>query len=520
MKKIVVVVKRIIPEILVFLILLLIGLFISQNVGTFIDEGLERRTGIIALNEYVHIISPSMAEEIIEKTHIPRIYEHPDKYYGVVLQYPMLIIEQLLKLENTQTVWKFRHGFCFAVFVIGLICFYYFLRLQNMSKKISLITLSFILFIPRIFFESTYNIKDIGFLSLVFMLFYFGYRYYLNESKRDAFYFAIVTAFACGVRLIAAPLALLVIFLLFIKRMRARKINSTFIINIMLYIVATVGFLYFIYPGSWFDPLFFFPKAFTYMSHHPWSGNVLFQGSVIASNTLPWNYLPEWILITLPEFILGLFVLGAVFGIRIIQDLNQKLFFVAFLIYFVCTIFAVMIFKPNLYDGWRHFYFLFFFILYFASYGIFYIYIRFNNKRVILYSLSIVLSLNILWTAKIEFTQFPYGNVYFNLLAGNNPNKNFEVDYWGLSFLDAWIFINNENLKNEKKIYVSGNGPLSQSLELMPLSFQNKVALTNSQDEKGFHYFIWGGTSWSKSSGKLAISPHGVAIWNVSCYNI
>ena len=32
----------------------------------------------------------------------------------------------------------------------------------------------------------------------------------------------------------------------------------------------------------------------------------------------------------------------------------------------------------------------------------------------------------------------PYQNVYFNLLAGSDKRHRFELDYWGLSYKEAW----------------------------------------------------------------------------------
>jgi hypothetical protein len=41
----------------------------------------------------------------------------------------------------------------------------------------------------------------------------------------------------------------------------------------------------------------------------------------------------------------------------------------------------------------------------------------------------------------------PFQNVYFNILAGNNVGKNFELDYWGLSFRQGLEYI----VKNDKR---------------------------------------------------------------------
>ena len=123
---------------------------------------------------------------------------------------------------------------------------------------------------------------------------------------------------------------------------------------------------------------------------------VFFDGKFFESNYLPLNYIPKWILISTPVYYLFLFVFGYLYYIRRIylrfekiknfsmnNDLwkgkREKIDFINFFSFFQ-VIFIILSFEMYLIKGWTHFLFLNYFLIYFASLGIYLFYINFKKR--------------------------------------------------------------------------------------------------------------------------------------------
>ena len=89
----------------------------------------------------------------------------------------------------------------------------------------------------------------------------------------------------------------------------------------------------------------------------------------------------------------------------------------------------------------------------------------------------------------------PFQNVYFNFLAGNNVEKKFEIDYWGLSNKQAFEYI----LENEegKKINIGSAGPISleNSKKILNKEDRDRINITenNKADYIIDNYINWHG---------------------------
>ena len=94
----------------------------------------------------------------------------------------------------------------------------------------------------------------------------------------------------------------------------------------------------------------------------------------------------------------------------------------------------------------------------------------------------------------------PHQNVYFNLFAGKNPEKNFEADYWGLSNKQAIEFILENENRNINKIYPASNMNLSVSTLIFSELQKNKIKIVDKQTEADF--IISNGRFWDGNPNK------------------
>jgi hypothetical protein len=61
----------------------------------------------------------------------------------------------------------------------------------------------------------------------------------------------------------------------------------------------------------------------------------------------------------------------------------------------------------------------------------------------------------------------PHQNIYFNYLAGSNPNKYFELDYWGLSNREILERLLKKEHNKMIKIWISSDTPLNATINYM-----------------------------------------------------
>jgi hypothetical protein len=191
-----------------------------------------------------------------------------------------------------------------------------------------------------------------------------------------------------------------------------------------------------------------FLAALHNMSAFRWIGTVRYLGADIPGTEIPWHYALVWLGITTPVLYLAAALLGL--GLASYQLLRQHwrlwadeqgLQDVFFLGFFVGPLLAVMLLHSVLYDGWRQLYFIYPAFLLLALRG----WVaaarwrpRWAGWPRLLYATT-ALSLGL--TAAQMVRDHPLQNVYFNMLAGPDVERRFEMDYWTLGYRQDLAYI-------------------------------------------------------------------------------
>ena len=199
-----------------------------------------------------------------------------------------------------------------------------------------------------------------------------------------------------------------------------------------------------------------FPELLDVAKSFYWSNNVLFMGQEIPSTHLPWTYLPVWFCVTTPLFIL--FFLAASF-IAIKNKMANPLYILMGTAVTVNAAF-VLVLKPVLYDGLRHFLFLLPIFAVIAALGA----VEWLKQKGRSLGFKIILSLclfNGLWVAYQMTLLHPYEYIYFNELIGGlkGSQGKFDNDYWGASFKEAVDWLEKNETADPQKTYkITGSG--------------------------------------------------------------
>ncbi|MEM9484918.1 MAG: hypothetical protein AAGA83_14665 [Cyanobacteria bacterium P01_F01_bin.116] len=210
-----------------------------------------------------------------------------------------------------------------------------------------------------------------------------------------------------------------------------------------------------VHPSAWANPVGWLTETLAYMSNHTWSGTVLFAGEQISAISLPWSYLPTWLLITTPLFISIAIGTGLLFAVLHYKTMNPHQKALTLLVLLQIAFFpTVAILKQStLYDGIRQFLFVMPAAAVIATLGIVWLYQTWLSNQWLNKILSrktvslsfLILSIVIASPTAIDvFHLHPYEYVYFNRFFGGLPSAQgqYDTDYWGLSMRAGMEWIN------------------------------------------------------------------------------
>ncbi|MEI7982172.1 MAG: hypothetical protein WCI71_11010, partial [Bacteroidota bacterium] len=386
---------------------------------------------------------------------IPNLEEYQDKEFGAAFEVFLFMAERLFHLKDYREVFLFRHLVNFIFFWIGVLVFSAVIRDRYRDWFFPLIGSLMLFLHPRIFAESFYNSKDI----ILMVFFTFSMWSYIRVLKTGRLSYILLLAFISAITFNIRPIGILIPCLAFII------LPTHFIIapespagrnRILKNLIALpLFFLIFSWitnPYLWIDPIgragAILVKFLNYDVSHT-AGHLLFLGKFIPTSQIPWFYLPLWIGITTPIVYLVLSISGLLVTITKafrnkspVPGLPHHSLDVYVAGWLIVPAFTAILFGSTLYDGWRHFYFLWPAIVYFAISGlqsIIAVLVKVRGTRntqagkwIVLLLAAIVLSENLYTMIRYH----PHQYCYFNEIAPD-PSKNFELDYWGLSYHDA-----------------------------------------------------------------------------------
>jgi hypothetical protein len=266
---------------------------------------------------------------------------------------------------------------------------------------------------------------------------------------------AIVLGITTSVRVLG-PLAGLLVLGYGAWKLGRRLIG--FLPAFVLYGIVAILAMFVTWPFLWENPAQRFLDVFRLMSDNPTTLSVLFDGEIYRAGELPRRYMPFMLAATLTEPVWLLFIFGVLIGYyRLVSQLrgsrsnvqntdsanswmslrssldlstvtNNLVLLTLVLLWFVILLAYVLVRRPAMYDGLRHFLFILPPIFIFAGFG--FEFLRNHIAPSWLYA-GIVLLL--LLPGMFGIVQLhPYEYTYYNSFAGGTSGvfRQYETDYW------------------------------------------------------------------------------------------
>lgn len=440
-----------------FLSLFSVGIYFARDFGISWDEPWHRNHGKSTLAFIAKLFGIDKILGNFE--HVP----NPDVYgYSAFFEMVFILIEKLLRMEDTRNIYILRHTLNFTIYFFGAYMFYLFIKEHTQNLSISFIVSMFYLINPRLLGHGFFNCKDSIAQALVacsLLPLYLAFK----KSNRNSFIISgIIIGLSLVVRVPIIYIPFIYLIVLFAKDFDAEK---KYFFGKSSFRNSLIFFLSILFSAFVFQPLFWgisfndLKKIFLGFMQFPWDGFNFYLGHYINAMNLPWHYIPLWVLITtpLPFIIFFFFGISTTFRKSLKRSKENMFFDIFMLMGFIVPIFVTIMLNSTFYDGWRHMFFIYPFLSYFMGVGFIWS-INYIKDKLSFTLLKIVIILFVLTFISpiIKTVQLhPYQNVFFNSLAGKDPMKYFEGDYWALSMREGieWILKNDD----KEKIWIASN---------------------------------------------------------------
>ncbi|MEP7269823.1 MAG: tetratricopeptide repeat protein [Saprospiraceae bacterium] len=390
--------------------------------------------------------------------------------------------------------------------IFGFITIYFAsLMAKNMGGwQAAFLTAVMLILSPRFFGDTMVNPKDIPFAA-GFSIGLFSIANFIRTLPNPSI--STMTGVIAGSVISIGTRAgglLLILFLIFFvilflggsfisdTRLRSDQVWKCIRYTTVTCVLSYFGGLLF-WPFGLVNPMTNPIYALNEFSNQPIALSILFKSQHLLNTQLPLNYLPEWIIRTLPiAVILGIFLFIRQYQDKSIPRLESSIlaFFILFSIGFT------LIRHSSLHDGWRHFIFVYPAMVILAAIG-WLVLFRNNQFHLINKIGSGLLVLLLLENIYSIIHLHPYQYTYFNPLFGGlrKAYGKFETDYWMLSVKEAcdWIKQEEETHPKDSTITIATNCFYPSRVFMSDTSLDNKIAYVRYYDrgEKLWDYGIF-----------------------------
>ena len=418
---------------LFFAAFLLLGLLTAADYGAPWDE--QDEMDILRMNLWEYARTFRLDESAFEEraaagseltiSVLTPISESIEQDHGIAAFYPMagVVMSETLTETQRSAIW---HVWCWCIFTLGALGLYGACRRLGLSRGMALLAPLMLGLSPQFFAHGHFNNKDIALMSLAACLLWQALRLMKKPAFSTGLLFSFFGALAANTKVAGLALWGLCALFVLIAQLANRRMTGRMWAVAAVTLFSFFGFYALITPALWADPAAFLEYLLVNaVGFQRWQNLILFRGAVfnLQLDCLPVYYLPYMVLATTPVWLLVL--IGAGNALAILRKPRLELWLVV-LMWALPLGFAVLT-RTTVYNGWRHFYFIYGPMIVLAAWGIH----QLPKKKAI----AALLAVCMLAGAAELAVNHPHQQTYYQPLARGEDHN--ELDYWNVSARNA-----------------------------------------------------------------------------------
>jgi tetratricopeptide (TPR) repeat protein len=425
-------------------------------------------------------------------------------YYGGLYDFVVTFLHRTF-FSSVQEL-TFRHIFN-SLFGAGLFLFTGLIAKQIGGWRVAVLAFLMIVISPRLFGESMNNPKDIpfAFANAFFIYYLLKYTASINELQKASWKYALLMGLGFGMALgfriggfILIPLLLLYVFLIFISNVDFKQYVIKNIKPLSIQLIALIALGYIIgiifWPWALQAPLSRPFEALTEMTNRAIPIRMLYDGEYIMNTKVPGTYTFNWIYISTPIIVLITYMCSIFLSYALTKKHGWPIIiFLNFLFFF--PIFYAIYKSSVLYDSWRHFFFVYPYIVILGALLIDYCLNSFISKPILQITTLVLFAVGLSLPLKWIIENSPNEYVYFNEFNGGIENAlgKYDLDYYQNSGKQAaeWIKKNAQLNKGESSIIVGSNmAAIGHYFNDDTTKFKGTYVKYTKKDIEKWDYFI------------------------------
>lgn len=419
--------------IIVIAVAFLAGLSACDDYGSSSDQYTEENILMSNIGEYSNrfIYHAKLMESISDSAEMD---------HGTAPYYP-LGIYWYLRMNYGEHRLNFPEGtahswyvYTFLLYFLGCMALYGIVYRLFGSRRLSLISFLMYYLSPRFFAEGHYNNKDVVFLSFGLITVYFAMRWIRSRRHLWGVLFAFSAALMTNVKILGVWFFAVPGIVYLITGIREKVLGWEKVLEGLRIILAYILIYIAVTPAIWTWGIEFFRYSLENASSFSrWGGRVVYAGKefLVPMERVPLDYLPLNILYTTPLIITALFLVGFFRAIYVIakREKNAVIYGMVLALYLVPFVYALLNKNLVLYNGWRHFYFLYGGIVIFMAEGCRTLFALLKKEWLQLgFGAGVTVYLAILL-----IIGHPCQYSYINCLARRPAEEDWQLDYWDVS---------------------------------------------------------------------------------------
>ena len=188
--------------ILLSFLFFILGIFTYKDYGVGIEEHFQRKSGFYWLNYLLNSFgTETFRETALLKyneilTFTPNLFDIKIfNIYGILFDLPLAFLETIFNIEEPQEYFYLRHIANFIIFLISGIFFVCIIKKRFNNYYTPLIGFVLYILTPRMYGNSFFDGKDLSFLSIFTINFYFYFNFIENRNYKNLIILSFILCF-------------------------------------------------------------------------------------------------------------------------------------------------------------------------------------------------------------------------------------------------------------------------------------------------------------------------------------